>query len=141
MAGGIGVNITGGLTSGTSHVVLYPDKVAELLRGPQGPVYQWMFRLGDLVKARAQTEVGVDTGNLRDHIVKRMVMFGNEIGCIIIADVPYAIFHHEGSNAVSGKLMVFTAKDGTIVFTMRRKAIPPNRFLLRALDAIRGGVL
>lgn len=138
MAQGLGINIvTGRVASASSYVVMDPAALAKVLREPGGEVYRFMFKLGDQVKARAQAEVGVDTGNLRDHIVKRMVQFPGGFGCIIIADVKYAIWHHEGSKAVEGKLMVFEAKDGTIVFTMRRKAIPPNRFFIRALDYAR----
>lgn len=137
MAGGLSINIQGGLQTGSAHVQIYPDQLAKVLKGPDGDVYRFMFRVGDAVVERAKTEVGVDTGNLRDHIVKRMVQFPSGFGVIVVADTPYAIYHHEGSRAVNGKLMVFEAKDGTLVFTMRRKAIPPNRFLIRAIDAIR----
>lgn len=125
-----------GLGSGSSYVRLDPTKVAQVMRGSSGPVVSWMIRLGEQVKDKAQEEVGVDTGNLRDHIVKRLVMHGDGVSVVIGADVPYTIYHHEGSEAVEGKLMVFEV-DGITVFTMRRKAIPPNRFLIRALNHAR----
>lgn len=126
----------GGLGAGV-RVELDPRKVADVLRGNDGPVVKYMIRLGEDVKRIAQQEVGVDTGNLRDHIVKRIVVRNNGVSVEVGADVPYTMYHHEGSQAVSGKLMVFTTKDGVTVFTMRRKAIPPNRFLIRALNRAR----
>lgn len=130
------VDIGGGGLGGGA-VKLDPAKMARVLRGPDGPVVKYMLTIGDRVKDKAQAFVGVDTGNLRDHIVKRIVMKGDGVHVEVGADVPYAIYHHEGSDAVEGKLMVFRGSDGTMVFTMRRKAIPPNRFLIRALNATR----
>lgn len=138
MAGGISTDVAGGgLRLGSSRVVLDPIKVADLLRGPDGPVARALINIGEKVKDFAKQEVGVNTGNLRDHIVKRVVMKSDGIHVEVVADVAYAIYHHEGSRAVNGKLMVFEAKGGGTVFTMRRKAIPPNRFLIRALNRAR----
>lgn len=127
----------GGLSLGKSRVEIDSAKLAQLLRGSDGPVVKLMLKVGEGVKDIAKREVGVDTGNLRDHIVKRIVMKANGVHVEVGADVPYAIYHHEGSNAVSGKLMVFQVRGGATVFTMRRKAIPPNRFLIRALNQAR----
>lgn len=136
-SGGLGLDIgTGSLGTSSSYVVLRPAAVAELLRGADGPVYKYMFALGDRVKAKAQEEVGVKTGNLRDHIIKRIVAKADGISVEVGADTPYTIYHHEGSNAVDGKLMVFEI-NGATIFATRRVAIPPNRFLIRALDAAR----
>lgn len=137
MGGGLGIDIGGGgFASGSSYVKLRPAEVAALLTGTDGAVYRFMFKLGDQVKEKAQQEVGVKTGNLRDHIVKRIMAGPSGISVQVGADVPYTIYHHEGSEAVDGKLMVFEI-DGATVFTFRRKAIPPNRFLIRALDYAR----
>lgn len=137
VAGGIGVDIKGGLGLATGHVVLDPAAIAKVLKSPDGDLYRYMFRVGDAVVTKAKAEVGVDTGNLREHIVKRMVQFPSGTGVVVVADVAYAIWHHEGSRAVVGKLMVWTTKDGFTVFATRRRAIPPNRFLVRALEGVR----
>jgi hypothetical protein len=156
MAGGIGVDTSGpgGLGLGSSKVVMDPIGLAKVLTGPDGEVVRFMIKLGERVKDKAKAEVGVNTGNLRDHIVKRIVMQSDGVHVHVVADVPYAIYHHEGSRAVNGKLMVFgtaraarrddagryikgSAVKGTKVFTYKRKAIPPNRFLIRALNSAR----
>ena len=97
-----------GVSSSFGGVRLDAIKLNEILRGPDGPVAKWALRQGDLVKDEAKRLVGVSKpdpvprrkprkpGNLRDHIVKRMVIRGDRLVVIVGADVPYAMYHHKG---------------------------------------------
>lgn len=134
MALGFGLDVGSGETGGfTSYVNINPALLAAFLRSPSGPAMRATMKVGEQVKDLARSYVGVHTGNLRDHIVMRVVESGSTFMIVVGADVPYAIYHHEGSDAVEGTLMVFTTKGGDLVFTMRRAAIPANRFLTDAL--------
>jgi hypothetical protein len=115
----------GGLGSFSSFVEIDARALASYLGSDQGPVMRSLIKAGDEVKAGAIARVGVDTGNLRDHIV------------LVGADVDYAIYHHEGSDATT-KLIRFKPK-GSSVFIVRlgRRAIPGNPFLTDALAAVR----
>ena len=140
-----------------SYTKLDPTKLADFLRGPDGPVYRKMIQDGDRVKERAKELVGVSPpdpvprkkprkpGNLRDHIVKRVVMKGANLTVVVGADVPYALWHHEGTVAHEivakpGKPLVFYwPKVGEIVRFMRvnHPGTKPNRFLVEALKVLR----
>lgn len=135
MPSSIGVDVTSGkIDSFSLEVKLDPVAMAEMLRGQNGLVVRHLLEKGTRVKAGAITRVGKDTGRLRDSIVTRIIQAGPDVGVEVGSEVPYAWWHHEGSDAVQGKLMVFTAKDGTKVFTMKRVAIPPNRFLTDSIN-------
>lgn len=133
--GSIGITLqTGDLASFKLHVELDPRALAELLRGPNGAVARAMLQRGQRVKRGAQNRVGVDTGRLRDSIVARMGIFDGEVGVSVGSVVPYAWWHHEGSAAVSGKLMAFKPKGSSVtIFRTKRRAIPPNRFLVNSI--------
>lgn len=137
---GFGLRVNDGqLGSFSSGVKLDPVALAELLRGPEGPVFRHLSEVADRVRDEAKNLVGVRTGNLRDHIIKRVIQTEGSFSIEVGADVEYAMYHHEGSEAVEGKLMVFETADGATVFTMRRAAIPGNPFLTGALRNIAGG--
>lgn len=94
--------------SNFSYVQFDSAAVARLLRGPDGPVFRHMVKQGDLVKDEAKRLVGVSRpirmtgpyhrpGTLKDRIVKRVVQApGGDVAVQVGADVPYALYHHEG---------------------------------------------
>lgn len=144
MPPGIGVNTSGGsggLASFDSYVEIDARALAEFLRSENGPVMRHFLQVADRVKERAQALVGVDTGNLRDHIVKRVVQVGDSFSVQVGADVDYALYHHEGSDAVEGKLMRFKPKGSDVyIFRTRRRAIRGNPFLVNALNDVSGSI-
>jgi phage gpG-like protein len=130
---GFGIDVkSGGLGGFSTHVELDPQAMADLLRSPTGLVMRDMMRRATNVKRTAQQLVGVDTGRLRDSIVTRPQPA--EMTVLVGSDVPYAVWHHEGSDAVHGKLMTWIPeRGGPRIFRMSRRAIPGNPFLTNAL--------
>lgn len=145
-------------SSSFSYVKLDPRAVAEILRGPDGPVARDLFARGSRVVDRAKELAGISRlidpvarrtyrrpGNLRDHIVKRLVLRDDRVACIVGADVPYALWHHEGTpphtiTAKPGKFLVFYWPKTDQVMYLRSVQHPgtkPNRFLVNALPAAR----
>lgn len=103
-------------------VVIDPVKLAEYMRGSNGPVARDMLERGELVKREAQRLVGVykpppgsggrrdsggrflanggrarKPGTLRDSIVKRLVDIGGMPACLVGSEDPIALWHHEGT--------------------------------------------
>lgn len=132
----------------------YPQALAALLRGPNGPVYRMLIVRAEKVKVEAQRLVGVysgDTrfrrrkpGTLRDSIVKRPVLLDGEPAFYVTALDPIALIHHEGTEphvirAVRApKLVFYWPKAGKVVaFTqVQHPGTKPNRFLVDALRVL-----
>lgn len=127
--------------AGTSFagVTFDPQALAELLRGPKGPVTRHAIVLGEKVRQRAKQRVGVKTGRLQRSIVKRVTARPSGPVVLVGSDVPYAKHHHNGTRPhvivprQAGGVLVFEV-DGTRVFTRRvnHPGTRPNRFLTDA---------
>lgn len=111
--------------------------IAELLRGPQGPVALHLQERGTVIQIAARVQVGKQTHRLENSIVKRMVDQGEDIGIMVGCDtVPYALLHHEGTEPhvilpkKPGGVLVFTV-NGTKVFTTKvnHPGTKPNPYL------------
>jgi hypothetical protein len=137
-------------------LVLDPQKVAEVLRGPNGPVVRRLIEDGELVKQEAQRLVGVHKpdpwgrpkdrrpGTLRDSIVKRFVTQGNNVSVEVGSADPIALIHHEGTQPHpiyprAAPRLVFW-KGGTVIYAKQvsHPGTRPNRFLVNALQVLRG---
>jgi hypothetical protein len=137
--------------------------MAELLRGPNGPVTRRLIEDAELVKVRAKEECPVYAppdaytaanrkrrpGTLRDSIVKRIVQSGTGVTALVGSDDPVSLWVHEGTvphtiTARNKPMLVFywpNGPDGARVYRMRsvsHPGSPPNRFLIRALAVLRG---
>lgn len=128
-----------------------PAKLAELLRGPSGPVMRRLIEDGEAVKDRARQLVGVHkpvqgerrkrrSGQLRDSIVKRVRGPGLvEVG----SEDPIALLHHEGTepHTISGnpRLVFFWPKAGAVVSfpKVNHPGTRPNPYLVKALEVLR----
>lgn len=143
-----------------ARVKLDPVKLAEVLRGPNGPVVRELLEAGELVKVEAQALVGVydppddyaasarqrKPGTLRDSIVKRFVSEDGAPAVMVGSDDPIALPHHEGTQAHtiaprSAPLLVFYWRKVGHVVSMRSVNHPgtkPNRFLVNALRVLAG---
>lgn len=142
-----------------SYVVIDPVKLAEVLRGPNGPVVRDLIEAGELVKREAQRLVGVyrppdaysaahrkrRPGTLRDSIVKRVVDVDGGPGVLVGSEDPIALWHHEGTvphiiRARRAPLLVFFwPRVGRVVAFPRvnHPGTQPNRFLTNALAVLR----
>lgn len=145
--------------SGQSFFVVNPVGLAQLLVGPSGPVFRHMIEDGEKVK-RAAIQLapvgkadplgrprrdGAAPGNLRNHIVKRVVTGAKGVTVLVgVEHVPYAFWVHEGAqpHVIEGNplLVFFWPKTGGVVAFPRvnHPGNKPNRFLIRALRVIRG---
>jgi hypothetical protein len=139
----------------TTRVVMRPAALAELLRGPSGPVYRMQLENGELVKREAQRLCPVGTvppggsrarapGTLRDSIVKRIREDSQGPVVEVGSSDPVALWVHEGTqpHIINGNplLVFFWAKAGRVVALPRvnHPGTQPNRFLLQALEILRG---
>lgn len=136
-------------------VVMNPVALAELLRGPGGPVYRMQIENGELVKLEAQRLCPVGQvqpgssrsrapGTLRDSIVKRIREDSQGPVVEVGSNDPVALWVHEGTtpHEIRGNplLVFFWAKAGRVVALPRvnHPGNRPNRFLIQALEILRG---
>ena len=133
-----------------------PAKLAELLRGPNGPVMRRLIQDGEAVKEEARRLVRVHKptpgerrnrrpGTVRDSINKRIVGPGV---IMVQASDPISLIEHEGSPPhqiaprSSERLVFWSGKAGRVVFMPKGRAVnhpgtTGSKFLLRALDVLR----
>jgi len=143
---------------GKTYFVVNPIGLAELLYSPAGVVARAIIDKAERVKQKAIEIAPVGKpvedgpprdhppGNLRDHIVKRVVTGPKGVTCLVgVWGVPYALPVHEGAaqHQIPGNpLLVFfwpKGPEGARVYTFRSVNHPgnqPNRFLVRALQAV-----
>lgn len=148
-----------GPNSGDVTVVIDPQKLAELMRSPQGPVIRRLIEDGEVVKQGAQRRVGVyrppdsyaashrtrKPGTLRDSIVKRVTSDGQGTYVEVGSADPIALLHHEGTEpheitpSRAPRLVFFWPKVGHVVSLMRvsHPGTRPNRYLTDSLQDLR----
>lgn len=142
-------------------IAIDPQKLAEILRSPNGPVMRRMIEDGELVKREARRLVGVyqppdaysaanrrrRPGTLRDSIVKRVVAGpGGQPVVEVGSDDKIALLHHEGTvphtiRPRNKPLLVFYwRRVGAVVAfkSVNHPGTQPNRFLTKALAVLRG---
>ena len=134
-----------------------PVRLADALRSAQGPVVRDLIRRGNRVRDRARELVGVSRGaffspgierasetsgpHLRDAIVTRLVFEGDRFKVLVGSDLPYALYHHEGTRPHtirarrSRRLVFFWPKAARVMFLprVRHPGTRPNRYLTDAL--------
>ncbi len=134
-----------------TRVVMDPRKLAEVLRGPSGPVMRRLIEDGEFVKDEARRLVRVHEpvpgerrkrrpGTLRDSLVKRVRGDGVvEVG----SDDPIALIEHEGTEPhqiVGRPRLVFYWRSAGRVVAFPRVNHPGttgSHYLTRALDKLR----
>lgn len=132
-----------------------PAALAQLLRGPTGPVYRKMIEDANLVKNEARRLAPVHQpqpgerrarrpGTLRDSIVTRVTEEGGEVAVYVGSNDPVALFVTEGTvpHRIEGNplLVFYWPKEGQVVYFhhVNHPGTRPNRFLLDALNILRG---
>lgn len=143
-----------GLVAGFARVVMDPAKLAEVLRGPSGPVVRRLMEDGQVVKAEARRIVRVHKpvpgerrnrrpGTLRDSIVTRTIPDAGGVAVLVGSDDQIALIEHEGSNPheIQGhpRLVFFWAKVGHVVSfpKVNHPGTTGSKFLVRALEVLR----
>lgn len=138
--------------------------LADLLRGPSGPVARMQIRNGQIVRRGAQRRVGVSKppplalgrqfhvrrpGTLRDSIVSRLVNEGGELVVYVGSYDPIALLHHQGTvpheihpRHRGGTLVFWSRKRGRITFVrdpafVKHPGTRPNRYLTDSLFDLR----
>lgn len=140
-------------------VVLDPNQLNALLRGPDGPVARRMLEDGELVKREARRLVGVSKpdpvprrgrqrrpGTLRDSIIKRLVTTNRGVAVQVGSDDPIALLHHEGTQPhvieanKAPRLVFWSARAAKVVYAkrVRHPGTKPNRYLVNALRVLKG---
>lgn len=117
-----------------------PRKLAELMRD-EGSVGRPLLEAGQEVLDGATTQVGVSDDSarggkhLRDSLVKRLIVEGDRLVCLVGSDEPHAWLHHEGTDPhvivpVTASVLVFNV-GGRTVYAMRveHPGTAPNRYL------------
>lgn len=139
----------------TPHVVIDPVKLAQLLRGRDGPVYRRGLEDANLVKREAQRLAPVhrpvpgerrsrSPGTLRDSIVVRILDESNGPRFQVGSADPVALWVHEGTvpHRIDGNplLIFYWSKMGTVVAFrhVNHPGTQPNRFLVEALTVLNG---
>ncbi len=137
-------------------VVMDPAKLAELLRGPNGPVMRRLIQDGEAVKDEARRLVRVrkprtgerrtrQPGSVRDSINKRVVSPGV---VMVQASDPISLIEHEGTEghpiAPRNKpaLVFWSGKYGRVIKLKEGRSVnhpgtTGSKFLFRALDVLR----
>lgn len=130
--------------TGEVHVVLNPIAIHELVNGVTGPVVRDLLIRGERVKAKAIELAPYKSGNLREHIVKRLgTVDGHPAVLVGPTNVPYAFWVSQGTEphiirANKAPMLVFYwPKVGRVVAfkQVQHPGTKPNRYLLRALAA------
>lgn len=147
-----------------SYVVMDPIKLAEVLKGPNGPVVRHVLERATRVTGYAREEAPRSAagpafpgrrgskakrqpGTLQRSIVKRVISEGGEVVVLVGTDDPVGLFVHEGTvphvirPRFARRLVFFWGKVGRVVRfkSVRHPGTKPNRFLLRALRREFGG--
>jgi len=81
----------------TATVRFYPDKLAELLEGPSGPVAKDLLRRTIQVEGAAKRLCPVDTGRLRASITHSIERDGRGLVGFVGSNVDYAIYQELGT--------------------------------------------
>lgn len=129
---------------GQTFVLLNPVAIAELMRSPAGPVMRHMIVVGEKVKLEAIRIAPKRTGNMANHIVKRIATIGVHASVLVgVENVKYAYWVHEGSQPhdiypVNARVLAWQSDAGDSVFAMHvhHPGNKPNRFLVRALQHV-----
>lgn len=136
-----------------ARVTLNQAQLNELLRGPTGPVVQHVTRLCRRVTNQAKRNCPVDEGTLRASITYAVLPSPQYVLGRVGTPIEYGLYQHEGTGVFGPKgrpitpirrqYLRFEVKSGTaavgsrpLVFARSVRGVPPNPFLLRALESV-----
>lgn len=115
-----------------------PQGLAELLRGPDGPVARRVLEVGAILQPLARQQAGRDSGELQDTMVVQPGADGRGPFARVGSAAQHARLHHDGTEPHTivprtAKVLRFpTGKGSTVYVYARRVEHPgtrPNRFL------------
>lgn len=125
--------------------------LADLLRGPSGPVVRYMTSKAERVQELAKEKVGYDADkapgeeggeHLRDTIVKRAVEGPRGVEILVGSEHERALMHHEGTaphpiDASKAKTLHFSVSGVEVFVThVDHPGTRPNPYLVDALDQV-----
>lgn len=122
-------------------VVVDPVRLANELRGRNGPIWNELLVAGEILKQGAQRRVGVETGTLRDSIVKRVLVGSGGMPELWVGtEEEHGEDHHEGTDPHTilpkkpGGVLSFELNGQTVFFKrVEHPGTEPNRFLTDSL--------
>lgn len=136
-----------------------PAKLAEVLRGPSGPVVRRLMQDGQAVKAEARRIVRVHKpvpgerrtrrpGTLRDSIVTRTVPDAGGVAVLVGSVDPIALIEHEGTEGHdifpknATRLVFWSGKAGKVIYMkpgkkVRHPGTEGSHYLTKALGVLR----
>lgn len=132
-------------------ILVNPTQLHAFFGAEKGPLFRHMFVTAEKVRRRAKEIAPRKTGFMADRIVKRIVSLAGEPVAIVGIDakrVKYAVYVHEGAEPhdiypkPGGRLVFFSQKAGRVIYMpidtpVHHPGNKPNRFLIKALSAIR----
>lgn len=142
-------------------VTIDPVKLAELLRGPKGPVYRQLLVDGNRVLVQARIECPKSAagpaipnqsrrgkarqpGDLSRSQVMRVSTFNGEPAVYVGTQDPIGVYVHEGTSphrivpVRARRLVFFSARAGKVIYAkaVNHPGNKPNRWLLRSLKVL-----
>lgn len=141
-----------------TRVELNKAELRRITRSPAGPVMRDITATARRVVAGAKRRCRVNSGQLRASIDFALFIEPNRVVCRIGSDLEYALWQHEGTGIygpkrawirpVHKKVLKFPVKGvfgpvaagkkrsgrGDIVFALKVAGVPPNPFLVDALQ-------
>ena len=122
------------------HIILYQEKLDEMLKTPAGGLWKYLEVQSDLAVAGAKLMVGVKTGRLRESIKKKHTGHSRGQTVWIGSTVKYAYEHHQGTRPhtitpKSKSELVFVSKSRVLVHTraVHHPGTKPNPYLASQL--------
>lgn len=124
----------------------------QVLKGPGGSVFVWLFASGEKIELRAKDYLSgklanVRTGNLRDSIEFSVIPGGPELVLQVEATADYAMAVHEGQRAhdivpssPGIKVLKFPGKTGGTIYRpkVHMRRVKRRPFLSRAMIDVLG---
>lgn len=124
-------------------LVLYKPILNFEVNDPRGMVGRHMAVIGEKIKVKAQAQVGVKTGRLRQSIHVEHLSISNKQYIKVGSKVSYALMHHEGTRphviaAHPPGMLKFRGRSGAMVFktAVMHPGTKPNRYLSSQLRKV-----
>lgn len=92
-----------------ANVIFDDGELADLLQGPDGPVYKMILKTTLRIEALAKMKCPVDTGRLRNSIQHQIALDNGEITGRVGTNVEYAPYVEFGTRYWSGKPFLIPA--------------------------------
>lgn len=142
---------------GFTRITINEAAIRDFVTSPAGPIYRAVDTATRRTANSARIEAPADTGHLRSSIQDQVFVQGLRVVGRVWTPLAYGLYQHQGTGVYAGRgpirprngqYLVFKPKNmgpvragggssrhGGYVFAKQVKGVPPNPFLLRALEA------